>query len=123
MGRRPIENGELMKYVGERVRKARLRAGLSQVDVAKEFGMTQAGLSKLERGENLLSLELLIRLPAIFGVPIIYFLPDEALTDEDKKEALGDPRLQEIVHTWPELSDAARDHVLEAVRLSSGIKK
>jgi transcriptional regulator with XRE-family HTH domain len=46
-GRKYLEEWE---YLGERLRKARVEAGLSQYEVAKIIDRTQSYVSKLEKG-------------------------------------------------------------------------
>lgn len=48
---RTVNNDEHMKIV-ERLKEARLAAGLDQVEVAKKLGRTQSYVSKIESGQR-----------------------------------------------------------------------
>ncbi len=117
-----VEEQELAVSIGQRIKKARLKAGLNQSDVAKHLGITQAGWSKIENGGTLISLDHLLKLRPLFNVPLTWFLPDEVLTNEDKKNALGDPRVLEIFMIFEQSSEAARNHILEAARLAARLQ-
>ena len=57
-----------MKKVGDNLRCARLRAKLSQFDLAKEVGLTQIHISRLEWGDQQLKLGVLDKLCKILNV-------------------------------------------------------
>lgn len=52
------------------LRKARIRARLTQFDVAEEACISQEAYSRYERGERLPSVLMAIRIANILGVPI-----------------------------------------------------
>lgn len=58
----------------ERLRKARMEAGLTQVQVAKKLGCTQSWISKIELGELRVEAIWLNRLAKLYGKSINYFL-------------------------------------------------
>jgi transcriptional regulator with XRE-family HTH domain len=64
------------------LREARLEAGLSQGEVAKQLGYSRTVISKLERGELRLDLLQLRQFCAAVGVPLLTFVQrvEEALT-------------------------------------------
>lgn len=50
------------------VRELRKRAGMTLEDVSKKSGVSMAGLSKLERNQNMIELDTLYRLSRVFGL-------------------------------------------------------
>ncbi len=68
-----IHNKEY-KAIIERLKKARMEAGLTQVDVADILGKPQSYISKIESGERRLDVLELKRLIKIYKKPASYFL-------------------------------------------------
>lgn len=56
--------------LGERIRRARLKAGFTQVEVADHLDWTQSQVGKMERGERLISLLECREMCRLFGVSI-----------------------------------------------------
>ena len=55
---------------GERIRKLRLKQGLSQVEMAHRFGIDRGHISDLERGKKSVCLPLLEVLSKGFGISV-----------------------------------------------------
>ena len=62
------------KIVLERMRKARLEAGLTQVQVAKKLGHHQSYVSKIESGERRIDVVELNKFAKLYGKSVSYFL-------------------------------------------------
>lgn len=62
------------KYTVERLRKARLDAGLDQVKVGKLLGKTQSYVSKIESGQRRIDVVALKELARIYKKSFNYFL-------------------------------------------------
>ncbi|MEK7613669.1 MAG: helix-turn-helix transcriptional regulator [Patescibacteria group bacterium] len=62
------------KIVLERMRKARLEAGLTQVQVAKKLGHHQSYVSKIESGERRVDVIELNKFAKLYGKSVNYFL-------------------------------------------------
>lgn len=58
------------------LREARKKAGLTQVEVAQAFGVTQGYISKIERGEIRIDPILLQRFAKLYGVEVTALLPE-----------------------------------------------
>jgi transcriptional regulator with XRE-family HTH domain len=65
-----------MADLGENLRTARRRTGLSQKQLAVAVGVSQAMVSQLERGEKSPSLDLFERIAYALGVSASYLLGD-----------------------------------------------
>lgn len=61
-------------YVVERLKKARLEAGLTQVQVAKKLGRPQSHISNVESGQQRVDVVELQRFAKMYGQKIDYFL-------------------------------------------------
>ncbi len=73
------------------LRDARLRANLSQVELAKLIGTDQPSVSDWERGATFPSADTLLRLAGALKVSLNDLLRDETLPDIPHE---GDPALQ-----------------------------
>ena len=67
------------KALGERVRAARLAAGLSQKELAGA-ALTKGFISQIESGQVRPSVRSLQHIATTLGRPIAYFVADEAVT-------------------------------------------
>lgn len=61
-------------YVVERLRKARLEAGLTQVQVAKKLKRPQSHVSNVESGQQRVDIVELKRFANMYGKAITYFV-------------------------------------------------
>jgi transcriptional regulator with XRE-family HTH domain len=82
------ETGEVLDAVGPRLRGLRRHRGLTLADLAAATGVSESTLSRLESGQRRATLELLLPLARLYGVP---------LDDLVGAPRTGDPR----VHLTP----------------------
>jgi transcriptional regulator with XRE-family HTH domain len=73
------------KKIGERIRKFRQLADLSQEFVAEEIGMSGGNFGKIERGEIDVNTEYLEKLAKLFQIPTSYFFDDRPITALSEK--------------------------------------
>ena len=109
---------DIAKEVGRKLKKYRDATGLSQQDIADKLPLTKVAYGNLERGTSLISLEHLVKLPAILGVKLTDLLPDSVVTDYDQARA-KDERLDFIVRNWDQMSEVAKEATVFVV--SGGI--
>lgn len=62
------------KEIMERLKKARVEAGLSQQTVADKLGKPQSYISKIESGERRLDVAELKKIAEIYKKPVSYFV-------------------------------------------------
>jgi len=62
------------KVIVERLKKARLDAGLGQVEAAKKLGKTQSYLSKIESGQRRFDVLQLKEFAKLYGKPLDFFV-------------------------------------------------
>ena len=68
--------------IGQRLKKARLDAGLKQADVAKMLGITYQAISNYERGINRVDTDTLQRLCRVYNIRVSDLLRIPAWTSE-----------------------------------------
>ena len=70
-----IDEKLLYKIVGERIRRARLDAGLSQAELAEANGQLRTSISNIESGRQRVSLHILYQLCTHLGIEAVSILP------------------------------------------------
>jgi transcriptional regulator with XRE-family HTH domain len=65
------------EILGDRLRKAREHARMSQVDAAQQLDVTPAALSQYEAGKRRVDALLLDKLSRIYGVPVRFFFGEQ----------------------------------------------
>lgn len=101
------------KALGQRIRRIREHAGLSQTDLGNKLGISYQQIQKYERGVNRLSVESLMRMARALGVPVASLLdagegPRGGLLAEPRPE-YGLPanrEERELLKAWREVGDA-----------------
>lgn len=63
-------------FVGEQLRAARLRLGLSQAELGKAMNLSFQQVQKYERGVNRISASMLVRASMTLAVPVADFFPN-----------------------------------------------
>lgn len=103
-----------------RLRNARRRAALTQVDLAKQLRVNQGAISQWESGKTQPDLTNRIRLSEVLKIPLSEMLPEAGQISDD---LLTDPRVRQLVNSYvqlpPEVQTAIQLHVLsllEAIR-------
>lgn len=107
------------KEIGRRLQKAREEAGLSQEELARKLGCTQASLSNYELGKRRIYSADLQRIGEILGKSITYFLenPEEdPVLGNDLNSILKEPHLKEILFLARDLNPAQRKSVLDFIK-------
>jgi len=64
----PPDSSNASHIVGERLRAARQKVGMTQADVANLAGMNLANYGKIERGKGNPTLDSLVRLAGVMGI-------------------------------------------------------
>jgi transcriptional regulator with XRE-family HTH domain len=68
MGR--SRSSDIDRFVGHRIKELRLRAGMTQRQVAQQLGVTDQQVHKIEKGINRVSAGKLLAIARLFDVPI-----------------------------------------------------
>ena len=92
----PPAQSALHALIGERVRAARLRAGLVQAAVAAACGIQQSHFSQLESGKKPWSLEHVVAAGRFLGVPVAELLGETPPEQLEAEDTLTGPRWSDI---------------------------
>jgi transcriptional regulator with XRE-family HTH domain len=68
---------EKRKFIGERIKKARRNAGLTQTELGDKLSLGLRHIQKIEKGETGLNIERLGEISSALNVPLAYFLMEE----------------------------------------------
>jgi transcriptional regulator with XRE-family HTH domain len=99
--------------VGQRVRQHRHDRNLTQTELARHIGIQQSDLSRMEKGEYRVSLDVLFRLLQAFEMSLGEFFGDLAHENLTTSEAV-------LVESFRELPHEAQAEVLEFVEFKRG---
>jgi transcriptional regulator with XRE-family HTH domain len=108
------------KYVGLRVRAARLSQDMSQEALADALGITFQQVQKYEKGVNRVAVSRLVQVADVLGKPVTWFTPTSDEPNADETEALeqmarGDIRA--LLNTFARIDDPEiRKRVVALVR-------
>jgi len=86
-----VDDSQVMRFFGRRLRLARRRAALSQEDIGQRLGVRQDTISHYETGQCRPDLTMVWRLASILHVEIGYFFPDDRFMtlEPDDSETLA----------------------------------
>lgn len=92
------------KEIGRKIQEAREETGLTQADLAKALGLTQAALSNYELGKRRLYLHQIEKISHLLGRDLAYFVGPG---DEDPSRAhvQGSPDRERIMRRIAEVGD------------------
>ena len=98
--------------IGSRLRELRKNRGLTQANLARQIGIQQSDLSRMEKGTYRVSLDNLFKILGVFDLDLADFFGDQ----QDKAEFQQQPLSREdmkILHLLRELSPEGRAEVQE----------
>jgi XRE family transcriptional regulator, aerobic/anaerobic benzoate catabolism transcriptional regulator len=96
-------NGDLLTFLGKRVRELRSGRGLTRKQMSQEADVSERHLAQLESGEGNISVVLLQRIAAALRVPIANLFAPQTQEHTEKKliqrilERLPEHRLEDVV--------------------------
>jgi transcriptional regulator with XRE-family HTH domain len=97
--------------VGARLRSLRKERHLTQIELARQIGIQQSDLSRMEKGEYRVSLDNLFKILAVFDIALNDFFADKQADDEPRR-ALSREDMQ-ILHLVRQLSESGRREAME----------
>lgn len=82
---------EIKKQIGRKILELRTESRLTQNELAEKFDITPSYLGQVERGNNLVSLELLIKAAMLFNKTLDFFVFEgSAEADAERDEIIQD---------------------------------
>ena len=99
--------------VGSRLRKLRKERGITQADLARQIGIQQSDLSRMEKGEYRVSLDKLFKILAVFDLELAAFFGDQP-AHQEPQQPLSHEDMQ-VLHQLRELSPQGRAEAQEFI--------
>ena len=98
--------------VGSRLRRLRNERGLTQAELARQIGIQQSDLSRMEKGEYRVSLDNLFKILAAFDLDLADFFGEQHENAELEQQPLSRQDMK-ILHLLRELSPEGRAEIQE----------
>ncbi len=98
--------------VGSRLRRLRKERGLTQAELARQIGIQQSDLSRMEKGEYRVSLDNLFKILGVFDLDLADFFGEQQAKAEQAQQPLSRQDMQ-VLHLLRELSPEGRAEVQE----------
>ncbi|HMK65382.1 MAG TPA: helix-turn-helix transcriptional regulator [Thermodesulfobacteriota bacterium] len=111
--------------IGRKLQKAREEAGMSQEELAKRLGCSQASLCYYELGKRRIYFALLERISKTLKKPFSYFLEngeDSKSFENELFDLLKEPYLKDILFLARNLKPDQRKSVLEYIQWQQSSK-
>jgi transcriptional regulator with XRE-family HTH domain len=100
--------------IGTRLRRLRKERKLTQTELARQIGIQQSDLSRMEKGEYRVSLDNLMKILGVFELQISEFFNDAPARPEPAVRQLASEDMQ-LLHMLRRLSPEGRQEVMEYV--------
>jgi len=98
--------------IGAKLRRLRKERQLTQADLARQIGIQQSDLSRIEKGEYRVSLDNLVKLLNVFDVQISEFFGEPSPRSQAMQRPLSREDMQ-VLHLLRQLSDDGRREAME----------
>ncbi len=98
--------------IGGRLRQLRKDRGLTQAELARQIGIQQSDLSRMEKGEYRVSLDNLFKILGVFELDLADFFGDDSKASDAIQQPLSRHDMK-ILHMLRELSQNGRAEVQE----------
>lgn len=116
-----------MESIGERIKKARESAGMTQEQLGELLGVTGVSVMRYEKGTRQPSINQRLLLAEIFRTPILYFIDQDIYEEiEIESEALNETESiyqNRLISAFELLNDNGKQKALERVEELSEIPK
>lgn len=83
-----MSQNDLQKEIGQKINNLRTEKKLSMRELGERIGVSHAHISKLEKGINTPSVDLLEKIAECFNIDVSYFFTKEELFTEDENGLL-----------------------------------
>jgi transcriptional regulator with XRE-family HTH domain len=98
--------------IGSRLRRLRKERELTQAELARQIGIQQSDLSRMEKGEYRVSLDNLFKILGVFDLDLADFFGEQQAKNEQDRLPLSREDMK-ILHLMRELSPEGRAEVQE----------
>ena len=100
------------KLIGERIKKARKSAGMTQEFLAEKLNVSIGYVSQIERGITKISLDLLGAISSILDYDIAVFITESAIHSNEYMET-------ELLNEIRKLDQKKKKFILEIIKLTN----
>jgi transcriptional regulator with XRE-family HTH domain len=111
-----VENAQVgsleVAAIGGRLRELRKERGLTQAELARQIGIQQSDLSRMEKGEYRVSLDNLFKILGVFDLDLADFFGHQTEKTELEQQPLSRQDMK-MLHLLRELSSEGRAEVQE----------
>ena len=109
-----VDERELYRYIGQRIRTARTSTGLTQRQLADRLGVERTSITNVEAGRQRIPVHMLYRFCVALEIEVIELLPSVQLLISDETDACAlsaqleniPPKTAEVIRSllrdWPE---------------------
>lgn len=114
---------EVRKKIGERLRRLRRQRDITQKELSMKVGIDYSYIGKIERGEQLPSIKLLLRLSNLLRTDLSYFFEDDSLlslleyTPEEMKALADDENKRVFIRLLKEIDEEDIPFIIEILRI------
>ncbi|MEQ8559635.1 MAG: helix-turn-helix transcriptional regulator [Henriciella sp.] len=108
----PRKVSDADRGIGQLVRQARRRVGMTLDDLAKKLGLSYQQVHKYENGTNRISAGTLAAIANILSVPVDHLFPEDALADRNGENSELDRMRGEVSRLVRTIDDPKK---LEAI--------
>ncbi len=102
------------KLIGDRVKRARKSAGITQEVLAEKLNVSIGYISQVERGITKISLDLLGAISTVLCCDVAEFISESAVNSNDYMES-------EIINEIRRLDNKKRKYILEIIKMTNEI--
>lgn len=108
MERIEIEDKELIKTMGKRMRLMRIEKEWTQAELAEKVGLTQGSITFYETGQRAIQFHIAIKMANLFGVSLDYLLGVSDVKDTLALEDFNDPDLRYLARNIKDRKEAEK---------------
>jgi transcriptional regulator with XRE-family HTH domain len=94
-----MDNEQIKKIIGQRVRHYRIMNSLTQRELAKKLGVNYSYIANIEQGHKGVSLEKIVQFCMWFKISVSDLLPIEPQSGTDEKECVI-RNITDSLRTW-----------------------
>ena len=109
---------ELLKFLGDRIRKKRKELKISQGDIANLLNVSDTQIYRYELGYSLIPLDNLLKLCELFNVDVYYFLSGKKKEKQENKSITIyplNPDLDKVILAAKEIYDFGDEDLIVGV--------
>ncbi|WP_144559589.1 helix-turn-helix domain-containing protein [Shouchella miscanthi] len=107
-----------MSVLSERLKEARLKSGLKQIEASKKLGISNGTLSGYERDYRDPDTNILNKMATLYDVSVDWLIGKTNTESEDDviEAALKDPKAKVLFANWNDMNDEQKDEALQMIQ-------